>query len=137
MTTPRRDFLRRSGALGAASLAARLAPLCAAALPAAAQGAEDYKALVCVFLYGGADGNNLVIPLDASGYARYAAVRPVSSGINIAQSELLPIRPAGLADFGLHPDLESIHPVFAQGKISVLDIVFQLNDPKTFANFVN
>ncbi|APV51178.1 hypothetical protein BWI17_16715 [Betaproteobacteria bacterium GR16-43] len=135
MKTPRREFLLRSGALGAAGLAARLAPLGSLALPAHAAGAEDYKALVCVFLYGGADGNNLVIPLDAAGYARYAAVRPVSSGINIAQSALLPIRPAGLDDFGLHPDLAAVHPLFAQGKLAVLANVGPLNEPTTRADY--
>ena len=66
--TTRRDFLSGSGALGAATMAARLAPLAALpwATPAAAQAADDYKALVCVFLFGGMDGNSVVIPTDTA-----------------------------------------------------------------------
>ena len=102
MRAARRAFLCRAGALGATGLAARLAPLSALALPTAAgaQSAEDYKALVCVFLFGGVDGNNLVIPLDTAGYASYAATRPESSGINIAQAQLLPVQLAVLANVG-------------------------------------
>jgi uncharacterized protein (DUF1501 family) len=137
MRTPRREFLRRAGALGATGLAARLAPLSVLALPGAAgaQSAEDYKALVCVFLFGGVDGNNLVVPLDASGYAQYAAARPESSGINIAQAQLLPVQPAGLTAYGLHPELSEIHPLFAQGKLAVLANVGTLNEPTTRADY--
>ena len=62
----RRDFLRRAAALTAGGLASRLAPF-TALVPAAAgaQAVSDYKALVCVFLYGGVDGNNLVVPIDS------------------------------------------------------------------------
>jgi uncharacterized protein (DUF1501 family) len=56
---------------------------------ALAQG-SGYKALVCVFLAGGNDGNNLVVPADTTGYAAYSAVRSVS-GLAIAQGSLLPV----------------------------------------------
>src|SRR5258708_30242555 len=77
----RRDFLLRSGALTAGALASRLAPLGALGLSAAAhaQAAGDYKALVCVFLYGGVPGNHLVIPIDNAGYPQYVAVRTIAS----------------------------------------------------------
>ena len=92
----RRDFLLRTGALSAGGLVARLGPLSILGLASAsqAQAASDYKALVCVFLYGGVDANNLVVPIDAAGYAQYTAVRTVASGVNLAQAELLPIQPA-------------------------------------------
>ena len=57
---------------------------------------RDYKALVCVFLYGGNDGNNTIVPLDSAGYAQYAAVRTAASGMQLAQASLLPIQPASL-----------------------------------------
>lgn len=139
MKTSRRDFLRRAGALTSGGLAARLAPISALGLAAAAQAqsAPDYKALVCVFLYGGVDGNNLVIPGDSAGYAQYAAVRPVSSGVNITQPELLAIQPANTATaFGLHPDLAEIHPLFAQGQMAILANVGTLNEPTTKANYL-
>jgi uncharacterized protein (DUF1501 family) len=136
MARDRREFLRRASALGAGGLAARLAPIpaLATAFPATAQAAGDYKALVCVFLFGGVDGNNLVIPADA-GYASYAAVRPESSGINIAQAQLLPVQPAGTGLLGLHPELSEIHPLFAQGRLAILANVGPLAEPTTRANY--
>ena len=85
----RRDFLRRAAALTAGGLASRLAPF-TALVPAAAgaQAVSDYKALVCVFLYGGVDGNNLVVPMDSAGYAQYSTVRPPASNVNLTQAEL-------------------------------------------------
>ena len=44
-------------------------------IQAAAATATDYKALVCVFLFGGNDANNTVVPVDTSGYANYSAIR--------------------------------------------------------------
>ncbi len=54
--------------------------------------ARGYKALVCVFMFGGNDASNMVMPL--TNYAQYLASRPVSTGINIPQASLLPITPA-------------------------------------------
>jgi len=135
----RRDWLRQAGALTAGGLTSRLAPIAAlgAAAHARAQAAPaDYKALVCVFLYGGIDGNSVVIPNDSAGYSQYAAVRPAASGLNIAQGELLPIQPAGTAAYGLHPELAEIHPLFAQKRLAILANVGPLNEPTTKATYV-
>jgi uncharacterized protein (DUF1501 family) len=133
----RRQFLRRAGALTASGLAARLVPLSLfGATQAAAQSASDYRALVCVFLYGGVDGNSVVVPNDAASYAQYAGVRPASSGLNLAQAELLPIQPQGLPLFGLHPELSEIHPLFGEGKLAILANVGPLNEPTTKANYL-
>lgn len=135
----RREFLARSGALGAAGLASRLVPLSAlgsAALARAQSSAGDYKALVCVFLYGGVDGNSLLVPMDSAGYAQYAGVRPVSSGVNLAQAELLPIQPSDSpTPYGLHPELSELQPLFGQGRLAILANVGPLNTPTTKANY--
>lgn len=139
MKTTRREFLLKAGALTSGGLAARLAPISALGLAAGAhaQSAPDYKAMVCVFLYGGVDGNNLVIPGDSAGYAQYAGVRPASSGVNIAQAEMLAIQPSGsAAPYGLHPELSEIHPLFAQGRMAILANVGPLNEPTTRANYL-
>lgn len=140
MERNRRDLLVRSSALAASGLASRLVPLGLAGLAnsaAAQSAAPDYRALVCVFLYGGVDGNSAVIPLDPAGYAKYAAVRTESSGLNIAQSALLPIQPAGAGPaYGLHPDLAAIHPLFADGRLAILANVGTLNEPTTRANYL-
>jgi uncharacterized protein (DUF1501 family) len=134
----RRDFLRKAGALGAGGLAARLAPLALFAEGAGAQTApaSDYKALVCVFLYGGVDGNSVVVPHDNAGYAQYSAVRPVASGLNLSQAELLPLQPASASTpFGLHPELSELHPLFAAKKLAILANVGPLNEPTTKATY--
>ena len=61
---------------------------------ALAQGAPDYKALVCVLQLGGNDGENTLVRYDSAGYQNYAAIRTPTSGINIPQAQLLPIQPA-------------------------------------------
>ena len=138
MKTDRREFLRRSAGLTAGGLATRLAPLgaLAAAGEAAAEGAQDYKALVCVFLFGGMDGNSVVIPIDAAGYNQYASVRTAASSLNIPQASLLPVQPSsGGVPYGLHPRLAEIHPLFAQKKLAILANVGTLNGPTTPANY--
>ncbi len=139
MKNDRREFLLRAGALTSGGLAARLLPLSALGFAAGAhaQAAPDYKALVCVFLYGGVDGNNLVIPADAAGYALYSGVRPVSSGVNITQAEMLAIQPTNTATpYGLHPELAEIHALFAQGRMAILANVGPLNEPTTKATYL-
>jgi uncharacterized protein (DUF1501 family) len=55
-----------------------------------------------VFLFGGVDGNNVLVPLDSAGYGQYSAVRSDASGINLGQDELLPIAPVNVGTpFGL------------------------------------
>jgi uncharacterized protein (DUF1501 family) len=131
----RRAFLRRAGALGAAGLASRL-DLVNLVAAANAQTAGDYKALVCVFLFGGNDGNNTVIPFDAAGYAQYAAVRTTASGINLAQSSLLPIQPSNTGTpYALHPSLAELQGLFNQRKMAVLANVGTLLQPTTPAQY--
>jgi uncharacterized protein (DUF1501 family) len=138
MRTQRRDFLLRGCALTAGGLVRRLGPVAALGLAgeSVAQTAGDYKALVCVFLYGGLDGNNVIVPMDAAGYAQYAAVRPVSSNVNIAQAVLLPVQPASSSTpFGLHPALTELQPLFAQKRLAILANVGPLNEPTTKSNY--
>jgi uncharacterized protein (DUF1501 family) len=131
----RRRFLRRSLALGSAGLVAnldllRLTSAWAQTAPA------DYKALVCVFLYGGVDMNNALIPLDTAGYGAYAAARPVSSQINIAQASLLPVQPANTASaFGMHPSLAEMKTLFDQKRLAVLCNVGTLAAPTSKAQY--
>jgi uncharacterized protein (DUF1501 family) len=133
----RREFLRRAGALTATGLARRLLPVSALGLSAgaAAQSTSDYKALVCVFLNGGVDGNSLVVPNDTAGYAQYAAIRTAASNVGLAQSQLLPIQVPGGGAFGLHPRLSDIQPLFAQGRMAIVANVGTLNEPTTKSNY--
>jgi uncharacterized protein (DUF1501 family) len=127
----RRAFLRNVGAMSAFGLASRL-DLFNFIAEAGAQSAQDYKALVCVFMFGGNDGNNTVIPIDTAGYGQYAAARPTSSGINLAQASLLPIQPVNLGmPFGLHPALPELQALFDQRKMAILANVGTLLQPTT------
>src|SRR4029453_13299985 len=86
--TLRRRLLLTAGGLTASGLVPRLSSF---TLPhASAQAASEYRALVCVFLYGGPDSNDMVVPLDD--YGPYQAVRR-GSGMGLAPSELVPITP--------------------------------------------
>ena len=120
MDNSRRTFLRRSAALTGAGLAGNLAWLGSEC--ANAQSLSGYKALVCVFLYGGNDANNTVVPI--TNYGPYSLVRTVASNIQIPQAQLLPITPVSAPNagqtFGLHPDLVELQPLYTQGNMAVI-----------------
>jgi uncharacterized protein (DUF1501 family) len=127
----RRKLLLTAGGLTASGLVPRLSSF---ALPqASAQAASDYRALVCVFLYGGADSNDMVVPLDD--YGPYQAVRR-GSGMGLAQNELVPITPTSPGRrFGLHPELDNLAPLFVQKKLAVVCNVGTLVAPLTRATY--
>jgi uncharacterized protein (DUF1501 family) len=117
MTTSRRAFIKQSSALTAAGLIGGLGQWGIRA--ASAQTVSDYKALVCVFLFGGNDSNNMVIPYD--NYGSYSAVRTAASNINIPQAQLLQISPPSAgATYGLHPSLGPLQTLFNAGKLAVI-----------------
>ena len=131
----RRQFLKSLGAFSASAMASNL-DLLGGFAQAHAQQASDYKALVCVFLYGGVDGNSLVIPADAAGYGQYSAVRTAASGINIPLASLQAIQPLSSATpFGLHPAFGELKTLFDQKKMAVLCNVGTLMQPMTKADY--
>lgn len=91
---------------------------------------NDYKALICIFLYGGNDSYNMVVPTSTSAYATYASVR---QNLAIEQNALLPITPVSLSttDYGFHPSMSAVRDLFQMGKISVLANVGALIEPVT------
>jgi uncharacterized protein (DUF1501 family) len=132
MANSRRKFIRQSAALTAAGLVGNLSQWGVRA--ASAQASGDYKALVCVFLFGGNDSNNTVIPYDD--YASYSAVRTVASNINIAQDKLLQITPPSAgAKFGLHPNLGPLKTMFDAGKLAIIVNAGPLLAPITKAEY--
>jgi uncharacterized protein (DUF1501 family) len=95
----------------------------------------DYKALVCLFLGGGNDATNLVIPSDPTNYAAYARAR---SDLAVAQPSLLPIAPRRYSDgrsWALHPSVPALRDLFAAGKLAVLANVGTLVRPTTLADY--
>jgi uncharacterized protein (DUF1501 family) len=120
----RRDFLRLSccSATGVA-LATGMGRL--GLVNAYAQASGPYQALVCIFLFGGNDGNNMLIPFDATGYNAYITARGVAGvngGLGLAQNTLLPIN-AGptsqlYSQFSLHPSMPGIQNLYNSGKVA-------------------
>lgn len=95
---------------------------------------DDYKALVCIYLNGGNDGNSTVVPAESSGYAAYLAAR--GNALAIPQTSLLNITPSGLGSrFGLHPSLVDIHPLFQQNRLAIVCNTGPLVQPLTQAQY--
>lgn len=115
----RRQWLRRAGTLGAALGAGSLSLL----WPQLAQAQSGYRALVCVFLYGGNDGMNMVVPNDASRYGQYAAVR---QGLALPVNSLLSLGGTG---FGLHPAMSALSAAWNNGHMAPVFNVGPLAHP--------
>jgi uncharacterized protein (DUF1501 family) len=127
----RRNFLKGLGAITAANTLPGLS-----LMNAYAQAAGDYKALVCVFLYGGNDGNNMVVPVQAAEYNVYAQGRGAGAGgLALAQASLVQVPQAGGARFGLHANLAPLQQVWANGDLALLLNTGPLVQPVTRAQY--
>jgi uncharacterized protein (DUF1501 family) len=154
----RRLFLRHAGAMGAllGPVAAPLALNLAALGTASAQAAPDYKALVCLFLFGGNDAFNMVLPTDTSSWANYSAVRnqaPDSIALLAAGTAanagsaagspqrlggVLPILPTNNQgrSFALHPVMGSLQTMFDTDKrLAIVPNIGPLVMPTTKAQY--
>ena len=126
----RRDFLRLLGGVTAAPLMGPLSELAYGAGPF-----DDYRALVCVFLYGANDAHNMIVPLDAR-YATYAANRgPLALPQTSLQSNSVTDSVQG--PFGFHPRMTRTRDLFADGKLAVVSNVGALLRPTTKFDFQN
>ena len=153
----RRLFLRQSAAMTAVvGSAAPLALNLAALGSAAAQSASDYRAIVCVFLYGGNDSFNMVLPTDAPSWNAYTATRTLApdpiallaAGVapNAAAAAGSPARLGGILpiapltpqgrSFALHPLLGAVKQLFDVDKrLAILPNVGPLIMPTTKAQY--
>src|SRR5262245_22153069 len=114
MSFTRREFLKCCGR--GMSAATMLTALGYAARENAYAQTGDYKALVCLFLEGGNDGWNTVVPLDQAAYNTYATTR---GALALAQSSLLPITVPGVGNFGLRPSLTGLRNLWNRGRLAV------------------
>ena len=147
----RRTFLRRSictalGGIGLYSAMGNLKLLEAAIGGYGPNAFSDYKALVCVFMFGGNDALNMVVPRSATHYAQYAAARAT---LAVAQSDLLPLTPlaGGAASDGASYGLQSaigggdtigmsgLQGLFNKGRAAILGNVGTLVTPVTKAQY--
>ena len=122
-------LLSATGAMGAAST--WLAPLTAMAQTTTA---SDYKAIVCLFMYGGNDANNMLLPYDTSTYAQYTQGR---SNLALNRTQVLPISPTntGGAQYALHPAMPELQTLFNNGKAAAIANVGPLITPTTKAQY--
>jgi uncharacterized protein (DUF1501 family) len=154
----RRRFLHRAGALGAGAAAApwlaNLAAVAGASSAAAAQ-TSGYKALVCLYLYGGNDAYNTVLATDTASWQAYLAARntadssialaPVgakpitnSANFNASLGGVLPIKPANAQsrEFALHPSLGTVANLFGQKRVAIVANIGPLMQPTTKPAYV-
>lgn len=141
MKLTRREFMLQASAcmgyaLGAAAFATGIQRF--GLINAFAQG-SDYRALVCIFLAGGNDGNNMVVPTSTDGYNLYSTAR-AASGLAIAQGSLLTVKPPSIGtEFGLHPSLAELHALWgsASPKVAVVCNVGPLLQPLNRQDYLN
>jgi uncharacterized protein (DUF1501 family) len=153
----RREFLRRAGWFSLLGPAAPWALNLAAAGSASAQSASDYKALVCVFLYGGNDAYNTVLATDTASWNNYVSVRnqapdpialravgtaPVASAAAGSPDRLggvlaLNVINAQGRGFAVHPLLTGVRDLFNAGRLAIVPNIGPLVQPTTKADYKN
>lgn len=138
----RRGFMRSGAQAGMLGALGSLGLLTAKPAKAAV---SDYKALVCLYLYGGNDGNNMIVPLDATRYAQYNAIRGSNGlALSTAANTLLAPRNATLQavanpsnqPFGFHYGMPELDALYGQGNVAAVLNVGSLRQPLTKAQYV-
>ena len=132
----RRDFLKKSAlaTLGSSSLFSLVSQFNLAHAQTTAF--NDYRALVCVFLYGGNDAYSMLIPHSQSEYNSYANTR---RNLALPRSQIIPVSPLNSqpADYGLHPELADIANLFANKKLSLVNNIGTLIEPTSRNDYIN
>lgn len=132
----RRHFLQ--GCLGAAAGSAGFWATQARLQLALAQTPPtgDYKALVCIFLFGGNDSYNMVVPRSGAEYDVYQSVR---NNLALPRDQLLPIDPVqpSAVQYGLHPAMTQAQQLFADGRLAVLANAGSLITPVSKSDYQN
>lgn len=122
----RRRLLGWGGALGTGVLGL---PLLSQLAGTATAAGDDYKALVCLFQYGGNDGLNMLPPRDATRHAAYSRVR---GPLALPRGSLVPLG----ADHGLHPAMAALAPAWADGALAPVFNVGPLFAPLSKAQYL-
>lgn len=132
----RREFLRRASALGVAGTAAPWAlTLAGIGEAAAATAPNDYRALVCVFLYGGNDYGNTLVPYDTASYNSYAAIRQTLATPRDQLAATALDLSVGGRQMALAPQLGKLKSLWDAGKLGVQLNVGTLIQPTTLAQY--
>lgn len=129
----RRSFIRYAS-LAAAGNAAGFRPF--GALNGLAE-TTSYKALVCIFMFGGNDSNNTLVPLNtsANGSNNYTAYSKIRGPLAIPNGNLLHLGAKADGNFGVHPSLPGIQALFNSGNVAFIANVGTLIQPLTVAQY--
>ena len=157
----RREFLVQSNcaAVGTASLLSSLLSLKLTAGGSVVSNPSDYKALICLFLNGGNDSFNMLVPREVSAYEEYKNVRGGTyladgvsydsnnlenlmngaTGLAHQRDHLLPISSSGqnYSEFGIHPDLPFLKSLYDQGDLAFVSNVGSLVQPTSLTDYNN
>ena len=125
----RRSFMK-AASWGALAQMAGISPLRSMAALAQSSSSNDYKALVCVFLRGGNDSNNLLVPLGSAQYNLYNQAR---GSVAVQQSNLLTLSNTA---YGLHPAFSNLQGAFKGGQAALLANVGPLVQPTTAQQYI-
>ena len=133
----RRQFIGQAScaAVSSASLFSTLLTLrLANSLSAQTAGTGDYKALVCLFLAGGNDSFNMLLPTTSGEYEAYARVR---GNLALARETVLQITPGNLGGrtLGIHPSMTEVRDLFTQGRLAFVSNVGSLVRPMSLADY--
>jgi uncharacterized protein (DUF1501 family) len=144
MAASRRAFLKCASSLSIAGIAAPWGLNLAAMAEASAATAADYKALVCVFLHGGNDYANTLVPYDTDSHAVYQLARPSFAypRESLAATALVPVAApvdtAGFAhQYALAPELAPLLPLFDAGNLAVMLNIGTLIQPTTKQQYIS
>jgi uncharacterized protein (DUF1501 family) len=128
MPHTRRDFIRLSCCSAATlSTLAGLGRFGMMSALAAGPTCTGYKALVCIFLFGGNDSNNLIVPNTTAGYQLYSAGRGGTTGLALGQGDLKPLGSAGM--YGTHPSAPELAALYKSNNLALLANVGTLIKP--------
>lgn len=138
----RRDFIRTAScaAVGTWALKSTIRDLRLMNAAMAFDTPSDYKALVCIFLGGGNDSNNWIVPTDTTTYGAYSAIR---GNLAIPSANLLPLYSSGTTPYadadnhtyGFHPSCGSLQTLFGEDKLAVVMNTGTLVRPTTRAQY--
>ena len=135
----RREFLKKIANYTALGTAAPLALSLSSIAQASSFTATDYKALVCIYFYGGNDYANTVVPYDTNSYNLYKSLRPTIAldRTTLANTVLTPSQPLGNGlQFALEPNLLPLMSLFNNNQMSVLLNIGTLIQPTTKAQYM-
>jgi uncharacterized protein (DUF1501 family) len=130
----RRQFLQNSAALSALPLSVSVAEAAGGITPNADE--TGYKALVCVFLFGGNDSHNTIVPYQGAEYTAYSNLRggqASANGLALPQSSLT--QTLGSTGLALHPAMTRLGALYTSGKMAIVANCGPLLDETTLTNY--